>query len=143
MGIDATVSEVSDNPDIPVDLVRTLLGVLRARLGLDTAWLASFRDGMQVFEVIDGDADAIGLTAGARSSLAGSYCVRVVDGRLPSVIPDTAANRTTSALPVTQEMSLGAYVGVPVLGADGVAVGSLCAAPQPPGPSWPTSTCGS
>lgn len=128
MGIDATVSEVSDNPDIPVDLVRTLLGVLRARLGLDTAWLASFRDGMQVFEVIDGDADAIGLTPGARSSLAGSYCVRVVDGRLPSVIPDTAANRTTSALPVTQEMSLGAYVGVPVLGADGVAVGSLCAA---------------
>jgi len=128
MGIDATVSEVSDNPDIPVDLVRTLLGVLRARLGLDTAWLASFRDGMQVFEVIDGDADAIGLTPGARSSLAGSYCVRVVDGRLPSVIPDTAANRTTSALPVTQEMSLGAYVGVPVLGVDGVAVGSLCAA---------------
>lgn len=128
MGIDATVSEVSDNPDIPVDLVRTLLGVLRARLGLDTAWLASFRDGMQVFEVIDGDADAIGLTPGARSSLAGSYCVRVVDGRLPPVIPDTAANRTTSALPVTQEMSLGAYVGVPVLGADGVAVGSLCAA---------------
>lgn len=128
MGIDATVSDVSDNPDIPVDLVRTLLGVLRARLGLDTAWLASFRDGMQVFEVIDGDADAIGLTPGARSSLAGSYCVRVVDGRLPSVIPDTAANRTTSALPVTQEMSLGAYVGVPVLGADGVAVGSLCAA---------------
>ncbi|WP_308213277.1 EAL domain-containing protein [Mycolicibacterium tokaiense] len=119
---------MSDNPDIPVDLVRTLLGVLRARLGLDTAWLASFRDGMQVFEVIDGDADAIGLTPGARSSLAGSYCVRVVDGRLPSVIPDTAANRTTSALPVTQEMSLGAYVGVPVLGADGVAVGSLCAA---------------
>lgn len=112
--------------EIPVELVRTLLGHVRRRLGLDTAWLSSFRDGMQVIEVLDGNADALGLALGQRSVLSESYCVRVIDGRLPEVIADTAANQMTAALPVTREWGLGAYVGVPVLGADGVAAGMVC-----------------
>ena len=114
-------------PDIPTELVRTLLGFLRSRLGLDTAWLARFRDGMQEFEVLDGDAEAVGLSPSERASLSGSYCVRVIDGRLPAVIPDTSANQTTAVLPITHEWSMGAYVGVPVLGLDGSTVGMVCA----------------
>ncbi|AQA01126.1 diguanylate phosphodiesterase [Mycobacterium sp. MS1601] len=102
--------------DIPVDLVRALLGVLRTRLGLDTAWLASFRDDMQVFEVIDGDAEVLGLTAGVRSSLADTCYVRVID------------NHPTPSYPITRELGLGTYVGVPVPGPDGLPVGTLCAA---------------
>lgn len=121
-------------PDVPVELVRTILGFLRTRFGLETAWLARFRDGMQEFEVLDGDAEALGLSPSERASLSGSYCVRVIDGRLPAVIPDTAANRTTALLPITHEWSLGAYLGVPVLGADGAPIGMVCAASREPKP---------
>ncbi|MCV7174181.1 EAL domain-containing protein [Mycolicibacterium sphagni] len=117
----------NDGPGIPVELVRTLLGLLRSQLGLDTAWLSSFRDGVQVFEVLDGDALAVNLSSGDRASLADSYCVRVVDGRLPAIIPDTTGNLTTAALPVTGEWGLGAYVGVPVLSPTGMTLGMVCA----------------
>ncbi|NTY61717.1 EAL domain-containing protein [Mycolicibacterium sphagni] len=119
-----------DGPEIPVELVRTLLSLLRTRLGLDTAWLASFRDGMQTMEVLDGDAEAVNRSLGDRTSLSDSYCVRVIDGRLPAIIPDTAANQTTAALPVTSEWNLGAYVGVPVLSPTGATVGMVCAVSQ-------------
>lgn len=126
--IQNALDEVSAEP------VRTLLRVLRHRLGLDAAWLSSFSGGDQVFEVLDGDAEALGLSPGDRVSLSGSYCIRVIDGRLPAVIPDTSANQTTAELPVTRELGLGAYVGVPVLDHDGAMVGTLCAVSQQPKP---------
>ena len=89
-----------------MDLIETLLGYLRRHLGLDTAWLSAFRDGMQIFEVLDGDIDAVGLSCGDGSSLANSYCIRVLDGRLPSIVADTAANQTTAELAVTDELHL-------------------------------------
>lgn len=82
---------------------------------------------MQVFEVIDGDTEALGVAPGDQSSLAGSYSVRVIDGRLPAVIPDTSADRTAAVLPRTQKLGLGAYVGVPLLDANGSTVGMVCA----------------
>jgi diguanylate cyclase (GGDEF)-like protein/PAS domain S-box-containing protein len=124
-GVDEPLAD--DGPEIPVELVRTLLSLLRSRLGLETAWLASFRDGMQTFEVLDGDTDAVGFKSGDSASLFDSYCVRVIDGRLPGIIPDTRADQTTDALPVTHEFGLGAYVGVPVLNRNGGTVGMVCA----------------
>lgn len=117
---------VDDQPEIPADLVRILLSVLRQRLGLDAAWLSSFTEGTQVIEVLDGDTDSMGLAPGQRSPLSETYCVRVIDGRLPAIIPDTSANPTTAVLPITHEYGLGAYVGVPVLSAVGTANGMVC-----------------
>jgi diguanylate cyclase (GGDEF)-like protein/PAS domain S-box-containing protein len=128
MGFDGVDEPLGgDGADIPVELVRSLLSLLRSRLGLETAWLSSFRDGMQTFEVLDGDSDAIGLSSGDRASLFDSYCVRVIDGRLPGIVPDTSANQTTDTLPITREFGLGAYVGVPVLNRNGGTVGMVCA----------------
>ncbi|KWX67242.1 EAL domain-containing protein [Mycobacterium sp. NAZ190054] len=123
-----------DEPEVPVELVRTLLGVLRQRLGLETAWLSVFHDGMQTVEVLDGNADGLGVSPAQRSHLSESYCVRVIDGRLPAVIPDTSANQTTAALPITRESGLGAYVGVPVLGHGGATVGMVCVVSREPKP---------
>ncbi|MDF2824439.1 MAG: domain S-box/diguanylate cyclase protein [Mycobacterium sp.] len=132
MRVDEVAGDLTGaEPEIPVGLVRTLLGVLRQRLDLETAWLSSFHDGTHVIGVLEGDADPLGLAEGSRLSLSESYCVRVIDGRLPAVIPDTAANQTTALLPITQELSLGAYVGVPVPGA-GEPVGMVCVVSQKP-----------
>jgi diguanylate cyclase (GGDEF)-like protein/PAS domain S-box-containing protein len=122
------------SPEGSIDAVRALLGFLRRRLDLDVAWLSPFHDDDLIFEVLDGDAAALGLSAGDRIGLSGSYCIRVVDGRLPAVIPDTAANQTTRELTVTRDLGLGAYVGVPVQDNDGTVVGSLCVVSQRPKP---------
>jgi diguanylate cyclase (GGDEF)-like protein/PAS domain S-box-containing protein len=113
-----------------LEVVQTLLGLVRRHLGLDTAWLSSFCDGVQVFEVLDGDVQAVGLSPGDQLSLSGSYGVRVMDGRLPAVIPDTSANKTAARLPMTRQLGLGAYVGVPVFGTDGGTLGMVCAVSQ-------------
>ena len=78
---------VDDQPEIPVDLVCTLLGFVRRRLGLDIAWLSSFHDGMEVIEVLDGDADAVVVFPGKRSVLAESYCVRIIEDALRVMAP--------------------------------------------------------
>lgn len=135
MGAEEQVANAQGHePADSADLVHTLLGLLRRRLGLDAAWVASFSSGMQVFEVVDGDARAFGLSPGIRASLSGSYSVRVIDGRLPAVIPDTSADTTASVLAKTHQPGVGAYVGVPLLGPDGSAVGMVCAVSQQPRP---------
>ncbi|WP_082929474.1 EAL domain-containing protein [Mycobacterium sp. 852013-51886_SCH5428379] len=133
MTVDRGDGVVADDA-IPVELIQNLLEFVRHRLGLDTAWLSSFHGGIQTFEVVDGNAAALGRWPGDRASLSESYGVRVIDGRLPSVIPDTSANQITAMLPVTREWNLGAYVGVPVMGADGTPMGMLCAASDEPKP---------
>lgn len=65
-------------------LIEKLLHVARESTGMEVAWMSTFRDGEQVFEALSGDAEAIGLTEGATGALAGSYCTRVLDGRLPT-----------------------------------------------------------
>lgn len=132
MQVDGVVEHPAGvQPEIPVDLVRTLLTVLRRRLGLDSAWLSSFQDGNHVIEVLDGEAEALALSEGRRLLLSESYCVRVIDGRLPAVIPDTSANQTTAVLDITRELGLGAYIGVPVPG-PGAAVGMVCVVSREP-----------
>ncbi|PRC45325.1 diguanylate phosphodiesterase, partial [Mycobacterium sp. ITM-2017-0098] len=81
---------IEDQPESPVELVQTLLSFLRRRLGLDVAVLSSFDDGMEVVEIADGGIDDRCISPGLRWVLADSYCVRVIDGRLPAVIPDAA-----------------------------------------------------
>lgn len=135
MRVDAGDGRLAEtDAEVPAELIQALLSTLRRRLGLDTAWLAMIDDGALVYEVLNGDADALGLSPGARSSLSGSYCVRVVDGRLPSVIADTSANAMAASLPITRYLGLGAYVGVPVPGPDGGPIGVVCAASQKPQP---------
>lgn len=117
---------IEEEPESPVELVQTLLSFLRRRLGLDVAMLTSFDGGMEVIEIADGGIDDRCISPGLRWVLSESYCVRVIDGRLPAVVPDTAANQTTALLPITRQLGIGSYAGVPVLGPGGVAVGMVC-----------------
>jgi GAF domain-containing protein len=48
-----------------------------------------------------------------------TYCEPMVDGRLPSVVPDTRAHPVSAALAVTEEADIGAYLGVPLRRHDG------------------------
>jgi EAL domain-containing protein (putative c-di-GMP-specific phosphodiesterase class I) len=110
------------------DSVLRVLGLARRHLGVEAAWLVSLRGEEQVFTHVDAGAARVAPRPGEVRELAGSYCARVLDGRLPPVVADTGAEPVTRQLPVTRELGIGAYVGVPVRNATGEVIGMLCCA---------------
>ena len=107
--------------------VQRVLDLARTQLGMDVAWVSRLT------------ALGAGLPAGRRGARPprrrcpaaprrsrSSYCVRVLDGRLPGVVPDARRDPRTRDLPGTRELEIGAYVGAPVRAEDGSVTGMLC-----------------
>src|SRR5262245_31960301 len=63
------------------------------------------------------------------------YCQRVVDGRLPQLMPDTQRVPAAMKLPETREIPIGAHLSVPIRLADGRVFGTLCCFSFAPDPS--------
>src|SRR5947209_8260199 len=101
------------------DIVLRVLGLARRYFGLEVAWLSSLRGDEQVFTHVEAGAPGVGPRAGEVRELRGSYCLRVLDGRMAAAVPDTRRDPVTASLPVTRQLGLGAYVGVPVRSGDG------------------------
>jgi GAF domain-containing protein len=104
-----------------------LLRNVREILGMDIAFVSEFVGDKRVFhhvslsprstaQLSDGDADVRG----------DSYCQRVVDGRLPGVIGDTAALCAAADLSITRTLSIGAFMSEPVVLGDGTVYGTVC-----------------
>lgn len=115
-------------------VVERTLATVAEELGLEVAYLTEFEGDRQVIRFTSGNAAAFGLEAGVAVQLAGSYCQRVIDGRIAPVVPDTSQDAETSGLPVTAEAGIGAYVGVPVKLSESTLYGTLCAASRTPVP---------
>lgn len=109
------------------DAVHQLLAVVRTQLGMQVAWVSEFVAGDQVLRFVDAAEGAVAPKEGSRLPLGGSFCSRVLDGRFPALIPDARAVPEAALLDVTAELHIGSYVGVPLMGPHGVAVGMLCA----------------
>ena len=109
------------------DAVHQLLAVVRTQLGMQVAWVSEFVGTDQVLRFVDAEPGARAPEAGTRRPLGGSFCARVLDGRFPALIPEARAVPEAALLEITDELHIGAYVGVPLLGPHGVAVGMLCA----------------
>lgn len=124
----ATVADVSSTPDPAADvMIQRALDAAREVTGLDLAYVTEFLDGTQQFRGLDGDAASFGLDLETAIPLDGTYCQRMLDGRLGNVVPDTADDPVTSVMPATADADVGAYVGVPLRLPDGRLYGSLCA----------------
>ncbi len=105
---------------------RRLLDLVREHLGMDLAWLSDVTQGQQEFAHVSAKDGVATPAAGTATPLEGSYCVRVLDGRLPAVVPDARSDDRTRDLAVTQELGIGAYLGIPLTRRDGSVQGMLC-----------------
>lgn len=112
----------------PETVVDQILNRVREELDMDVAYLTEFGPDAQTIRRISQDRPGVAIEEGLEVLLNDSYCQRVVDGRFPSVIPDTREVPETRALRVTDEARIGAYVGVPVHFSDGRLYGTLCCA---------------
>jgi EAL domain-containing protein (putative c-di-GMP-specific phosphodiesterase class I) len=111
-------------PDAAHESIARTLELARMHLGLDVAFLAQFRDGEEVFRVLEGDAASFGLDEDVALPLEQTYCGRMVKGEIPNVLPR-----------VTGTEGVGAYIGVPVRLESGSVWGTLCGLSHHPQPS--------
>jgi len=106
--------------------IERLLSMVRENLEMDVAFVSEFSGDQLVFRALEGDAGSFGWREGEGFPLEKSYCKRVLDGRLPNVVPDARSEGLTKDLWVTSEANIGSYVAVPVLLSDKRPYGTLC-----------------
>ena len=109
----------------PDQILPRALRALRSHLGVDVAFISEFRDGRRVYLYVDAARDQPAIQMGASDPLEDTYCQRVVDGRLPELITDTAEVAAASALGYTRLVPVGAHLCVPVRLYDGAVYGTL------------------
>ena len=108
---------------ILADALRTV----RRIMGMEVAFIGEFKDGERVFREVDCDPGFAPIQAGDGGPLEESYCQRVVDGRLPEVIPDATANAEACTLAATRALPVGAHISVPLRFPEGGRVfGTFC-----------------
>ncbi|MEA2297289.1 MAG: hypothetical protein QOF77_225 [Solirubrobacteraceae bacterium] len=106
------------------DVVARALDAARERLGMDAAYLASITPESQRVDQVAGDSLPLGFEAGTALPLSETYCSRMLDGLIPNLVPDVAAEPALRGLAAAERVR--AYAGVPVRLADGRLHGTLC-----------------
>jgi EAL domain-containing protein (putative c-di-GMP-specific phosphodiesterase class I) len=102
------------------------LRAIREHLGMDVAFISQIVDGRRCFREVDIGDSPMQLSAGDSAPAEESYCQRVIDGRLPELIPDACMNAEALTLAATRALPVGAHLSVPIRLADGRTYGTFC-----------------
>src|SRR4028119_988111 len=70
------------------DLIDRVLSTAREQLGMEVAFVSEYAQGQIVFRSLEGDAKSFEFEEGLGTPLETSFCRRVVEGRIPNVVPD-------------------------------------------------------
>lgn len=124
----------SDSADASVEsAVPEVLNLLRQKLKMDVVFVSEFTGGRRVLRHVQQGQGAPELPVGYSNPLEESYCQRVVDGRLPEMMPDASSHPGTQSLPRTP-FRIGAHLSTPILLGDGQPYGTLCCFSTQPNP---------
>ncbi|GAC1321228.1 MAG: hypothetical protein NVSMB25_14670 [Thermoleophilaceae bacterium] len=109
----------------PTEIIERATEAAREMLGMEMAYLAGVRDGIQECRAVAGGG-SFGIVAGQRTPHSGTYCEMMLDGRLDNVVSDSASDPRVRGLEVTASFGVRSYVGVPVVLSDGSTYGTFC-----------------
>lgn len=116
----------TDGDDLPVEQsVTDMLRLVRENLGMDVVFIAQYVGERSVVRCVDADTEDCVIANGESWAREDTLCQRVLDGRLPALIPHVAALRDTHDIP-TPPFPLGAYMSTPVRLHNGRIYGTLC-----------------
>ncbi|WP_455379759.1 EAL domain-containing protein [Acidihalobacter prosperus] len=104
----------------------SMLHAVRSHLNLDVAFISEFVDGHRVFRYVDRVGPEELIKVGDSDPLEASFCQRVVDGRLPEVIPDAMLHPEASQLAKASGVNIGAHISVPIRLNNGDIYGTFC-----------------
>ena len=114
--------------------IEYMLRDVREALHIDVAFVSEFSEDRLVFRALEGDAESFGWREGESFPIDESYCKRVLDGRIPQVVPDAKRKDATKDLRVTTEADMGSYCAVALVLSDGRLYGTLCCVSHAPDP---------
>ena len=106
--------------------IEDMLRDVRKSLNMDVAFVSQFSEDQLVFRALEGDAESFGWREGESFPIDESYCKRVLDGRIPRLVPDAKREDATKNLRVTTEADMGCYCAVALVLSDGRLYGTLC-----------------
>ena len=104
--------------------VTGILRLVREHLAMDVVFIAQYVGQLNIFKRVEAAPDHMALE-GMSQPRAESFCQRVLDGRLPAVMPDVPALRGTHDVPEAP-LPIGAYMAAAVQLQDGTIYGTLC-----------------
>jgi GAF domain-containing protein len=104
------------------------LAQVRDALGMEVAFVSQLVDKRRVFRVVSVSQDEHSpVQVGRSDALLDTWCMYVVQGRLPPVIRDVRSSAHEAALlPITERLGIGCYVSAPVVLPGGQVFGTLC-----------------
>lgn len=103
-----------------------MLDAIRRHMGMDVAFVSEFDDGRRYFRHVEIGDSHLTIKPGDSDPAEESYCLRVVDGRLPELIRDACVNIEALKLAATRAVPVGAHLSVPIRLADGRVYGTFC-----------------
>jgi EAL domain-containing protein (putative c-di-GMP-specific phosphodiesterase class I) len=106
--------------------VDRLLEAVRRHLDMDVAFVSEFHGSHRVFRHVATRLDRAPIRPGDSSPLDEGYCMRVVEGSIPQLIPDTAAIPVLERIAETQAVPIGSHLSVPIQLRDGRIYGTFC-----------------
>lgn len=114
--------------DQRLDWLTPYLADVRRALGMEVAFVAQLVDDRRVFRVVSTARESTaGVDVGGSDRLLDTYCMYVVQGRLPPVIRDIRTlSHEAALLPITERLGIGCYVSAPVVLPEGQTFGTLC-----------------
>jgi EAL domain-containing protein (putative c-di-GMP-specific phosphodiesterase class I) len=107
-------------------MVRRSLQAIRAHLGMEVAYVSEFVGDRTVFREVDAPGLEAVIKVGDSQSLDDVYCRHILAGRLPQLMPDTAAEPVAAAMPITHAVPIGKHMSVPIRMPDGSVYGMFC-----------------
>lgn len=107
------------------DAIEQALAAARDRLGMDASYITTIDARHQtIHAIVSEDRDTVDRYVGTVFPVEQTFCMRMLDGEIPNMVPDTSAEPAISHLDAAREFH--AYVGVPVKLSDGRVHGTLC-----------------
>ena len=116
------------------ETIERMLSAVRETLRMDVAFVSEFAGDELVFRKLEGDSGSFGWREGTSFPIDESYCKRVLEGRIPQVVPDARREEATRDLRVTSEADMGSYCAVALVLSDGRLYGTLCCVSHEPDP---------
>lgn len=107
-------------------LIQNAINTARRHLGMDIAFVSEFLETTRVFRFVDSATPNPPVQAGTSLSLEKGYCRKVVEGKLPQLIPDTSLLPEALVIEETRSLPIGAHLSVPIRLGNGTLFGTLC-----------------
>lgn len=106
--------------------VDELLELVRVYAGMDVAFVGEFTRNRRIIRFVQGEAPSATTLVDRSHGLGETYCRLIAEHRIPFTIPDVHEIADLRSLPITSELDIGSYVGVPIHLSSGELYGTLC-----------------